>query len=720
MGKFEKQNRPGAYSGTPDRRAYEPHPSAGSKKPAPKKNKLVLPLVLGALVVGVGVAAGLLCMKFFRKDEDPTLNQIKEKVYIAGVDVGGMDKAAALDLLMETYPPVTPPATTAEGTIQGPVVAQLYADRNMNIRLYTTPEELVLYTGTYDPSAMIPVDIYGKPLEQEPTEATEAPTETEPSETTEATQATTAVALPEDLDPPLTEEGTAYLLDKTLVLPASQVNVTLDLTAAVDAAFAVGREGGPELGEDGTDVDLTPFLSMDTAYIRDVLDSAYEDTLLQATATKVEEGKVTILDQENKELEVDGLRITFGTMGRSLDTEALYDRIMEAYTAAEFEVQVIYEEELPTVLDLNQVYADYNCSLPVNAVCDPQTFQITPETMGFGFLMSDALALAENAKAGDTITLPLIELEPQHTKEDMEKLLFKDILGSCVSPHVWNPTRTRNLELAAAAINGTILLPGEEFSFNRIVGERTAEKGYGEAGVYVGGRTENQLGGGVCQVASAIYYSCLKADLKITERYEHQYTPTYVPWGMDATIYWGALDYRFVNNTPYPIRVDASVHDGSVYIDLVGTETRNYRVKLDYSVVDEDPSEVKTIYIHPDMKDYSKFRNYSHGETIQTAYDGYKVKTYMYRYDLDGNHIETIWINNSNYDRRDKEIAYVLDPSKPMQEQIDAIENPTEPTEPPTEPTEPTEPPTEPTEPPTEPTEPPTESTDPTEEPPAE
>lgn len=720
MGKFEKQNRPGTYSGSPSRRASEPLSGVpqNKKKPASKKaGKAVLPIVLGALVVGVGVVAGLLCMKFFGKEQDPTLNQIKPDVYIAGVNVGGLEKSAALDLLMQTYPPLTPPATTPEGVIEGPVLAQLYADKNMNIRLYTTPEEITLYTGTYDPSTVIPVDIYGKPLEQEATEATEESSTEETSETTEPTQATTAVAIPEDLEAPRTEDGKEYILDKTLVLPASQVNVTLDLSAAVDAAFAVGREGGPEVQEDGTVVDLTSFLSLDTVYIRDVLDSAYEDILMQATATKVEEGEVTVMDEENKEIRVDGLHITFGTMGRKLDTEALYDQIMEAYATAEFEVQAIYEEELPETLDLNKIYADYKCKLPVNAVCDPETFEITPESMGYGFLMEDALALAENAKPGDTITLTLIELKPQHTKENMEKLLFKDILGSCVSPHVWNPTRTRNLELAAGAINGTILLPGEEFSFNRIVGERTAEKGYGEAGVYVGGRTENQLGGGVCQVASAIYYSCLKADLKIVERYEHQYTPTYVPWGMDATIYWGSLDYRFVNNTPYPIRVDASVHDGSVYIDLVGTETRNYRVKLDYSVVEEDPSEEKTIYIHPDMKDYHKFKDYKHGETIQTAYDGYKVKTYMYKYDLDGNHIETIWINNSNYDRRDKEIAYVLDPSKPMKDQINEIENPTEPTEPPTEPTEPptepTEPSTEPTEPPTEPTEPPTEPTEP-------
>ena len=734
MGKFEKHNRPayssqsypGAYSAGKNSR-LNPRTKYGdfgpTKKGGKKPNRGLLALILGILVIGVGVVAGLLCVRFFGKGNDPTANLIREDVYIAGVNVGGLDKQAALDLLMQTYPPVNPPATNADGQ-QEPVLARIYTDRNMNIRLYASPAELTLFQTTYDTSVSeIPVDIYGKPMEQdsvatsETTEATTEPTE-------ETTVSTTT--RPEE-DAPVTEDGTPYVLDKTIVLPASQVNMTLDLTAAVERAFAIGKEADTVPAEGPVAVSLNDFLTMDSAYIRDVLDSTYEDTFMEGSETLVEKSKTTIVKtegEESKEVEVDCLVITFGTKGRELDTAALYDEILASYSAEIFDLQVLYKETLPTVLDLDELYRSNNCKAPVNAVCDEKTFAITPETMGYGFLMSDAIALAEGAKPGDQITLTLVDLEPQHTKAEMEKLLFNDILGSCVSPHVYNPTRTRNLELAAKAINGTILLPGEEFSFNRIVGERTAEKGYGEAGVYVGGRTENQLGGGVCQVASAIYYSCLKADLKITERYEHQYTPTYVPWGMDATIYWGALDYRFINNTAYPIRVDASVHDGAVYIDLVGTETRNYTVKLDYSIIDEDKSEEKTIYIHPSMKDYSKFKDYKNGETIQTAYDGYKVKTYMYKYDLNGNYIETIWVNTSNYDRRDKEIAYILDPNKPMQEQIDAIENPTEPTEPPateppaTEPpaTEPpaTEPPTEvPTEPPTEaPTDPPTESTE--------
>ena len=131
-------------------------------------------------------------------------------------------------------------------------------------------------------------------------------------------------------------------------------------------------------------------------------------------------------------------------------------------------------------------------------------------------------------------------------------------------------------------INGYVLKPGETFSFNGVVGERTAAKGYKEGGVYVGGETVQQLGGGVCQVASVLYYCTLKSDLEVIARQEHQYVPDYIPWGMDATIYWGSLDYKFRNNTTYPIRILAEASGGYVRVRFMGTETKDYTVELDY------------------------------------------------------------------------------------------------------------------------------------------
>ena len=706
MGKFEKQNRPGAQQPPQPPRAQGAYqaPKAKKKKSHRKRKSILLPIILAVLVVAVGIAAGLLFSKLFGEKEPPVVEPdlIRKDTYIAGVNIGGLEKQAALELLMESFPPIAPPATTPDG-VQEPIYSHLYMDRNMNIRLYTTPAQILLFTSDYDPSGEIEVDIYGKPLIADPTvtegnEETQAPTDEE-AESTEATSESTETPPQEstDFDPdaPVDENGAPYILDRTICLPASQVNITLNLTAAVDRAFAIGRETDTEPAEGRLDLDLRDFMTLDESYIREVLERAYEETLLEGADTVVEQGKTTVKNDKGEDVEVDCLIITFGTMSRSLDAEALYTQVMEGYYAADFDQQAVYKETLPRVVDLDELYTVHGCTMPVNAVCDPKTFEISEEKAGYGFLMKDALALAQAAAPGEQIILPMTELAPKYTKAEMQKLLFSDVLGKCKSPHVYNPARTKNLDLAAKAINGMVLLPGEVFSFNRVVGERTAAKGYQEAGVYVGGRTEAQLGGGVCQVASAIYYSCLKADLEIVERYEHRYVPDYVPWGMDATIYWGSLDYKFRNNTPFPIRINVSVHDGAVFVELVGTETKDYTVKLDYSSEskEEDKSEVVKIYIHPDMKDYAKFSKYKNGDTIQVGYNGCVVKTYMYKYDKDGNLISTTRVNTSKYARRDKEVAYLLDPNKPMQEQIDALTNPNQPTEPkPTEPTEPTTP----------------------------
>ena len=452
---------------------------------------------------------------------------------------------------------------------------------------------------------------------------------------------------------------------------------------------------------------MSKLLTVNEAYIRDVLDSTLDDTTCVGTETTITKTTTTITDKDGNPQTVDAVEITLGTLKRNIDIDKLYNEILEAYMAGRYDLQYIYDETVPEPVDLDKLYQDCGCVAPVNAVCDEDTYEITDGKNGYGFTMADALIAFANAKPGDTVTLALTELEPRYTSESLQSQLFCDVLASYDSPHVWNPTRTHNLELACQAIDGTILKPGEIFSFNKIVGERTAEKGYGEAGVYVGGRTENQLGGGVCQVASTVFYCTLKANLEVIERAEHQFLPSYVPYGMDATVYWGSLDYQFRNNTTHPIRIDASVSDGYVHVRFVGTETKDYTVKLDYVVTSWFPAEEKIIDISPDMRDYDKYKGYEDGEVIQTAYDGANVTTYMYKYDKDGNLISTEVVCYSRYDRRDREIAHIVDPNEPTEPSTEPTEPSTEPTEPSTEPsTEPTEPSTEPT---TEPTEPPTE-----------
>lgn len=684
MGKFEKNNRPKAQE-----------PSEPKRKPKQKKNPL--PIILGLVASITVVLAGVVGYLLLQDD-----NRIEENVYVAGVDLSNMTKEEAFAALKDVS-----------------------FDYNTNIHLYGLGEEFPVYLTSYDPASEVDVDIYGKPIVKEDEEATEAPTETAPSEggteVAEIETETTGIETEAAPDPkaPLQEDGTPYTLDQTILMTAADVALTVDVQQAVEEAYQYGRTTEAEPDESGRiHVDITKYMTFDETYIRDTLNGLAEVVVRVGTETRVEKGTTKLQDEDGNESTVDCLNITLGNLKRRLDTEAVFDAIVDLYRTGStvedengekiYELYYVYDETIPEPVDLDKLYKDYECVEPVNAVCDEETYDVTEGSNGFGFRMSEAVELLNNANPGETVTLPLRELQPKYTKETLSAQLFCDVLAEYDSPHSYNPTRTKNLELASKAINGTILKPGEEFSFNKIVGERTADKGYGPAGVYVGGRTENQLGGGVCQVASTIYYCTLKADLKVTERYEHQYLPAYVPWGMDATIYWGYLDYRFVNNTEYPIRIDAKVSDGYVRVKLVGTNTKDYTVELDYKTTKYEEAGEKKIYIHPDMADYNEYKNYYEGETIQTPYDGATVETYRYKYDMDGNLISQELVNISVYDKRDREIAT-------FEKEDDEDEKPTEPpaTEPPaTEPpaTEPpaTEPPaTEPpaTEPPV--TEPP-------------
>ncbi len=121
-----------------------------------------------------------------------------------------------------------------------------------------------------------------------------------------------------------------------------------------------------------------------------------------------------------------------------------------------------------------------------------------------------------------------------------------------------NSKRNTNVRLACEAINGTILQPGQEFSFNDVVGQRTEAKGYQAAAAYNNGEVVQEIGGGVCQVSTTLYNAVLKAGLKTTVRRSHTYEPSYITPGQDATISFGGPDYKFMNNSDMPIGIRAS------------------------------------------------------------------------------------------------------------------------------------------------------------------
>lgn len=131
-----------------------------------------------------------------------------------------------------------------------------------------------------------------------------------------------------------------------------------------------------------------------------------------------------------------------------------------------------------------------------------------------------------------------------------------------------NEVRNNNIKLACQAINGKIVKPNEEFSFNTVVGERTEEKGYGFATAYNNGEVVEELGGGVCQVSSTLYNATFEAGLTTTYRRSHTFEPNYITPGLDATVSYPGVDYRFINDSDYSIGIRANYEKGKVRVEI--------------------------------------------------------------------------------------------------------------------------------------------------------
>ena len=497
---------------------------------------------------------------------------------------------------------------------------------------------------------------------------------------------------------------TVVLPDRTLSLTPEVTQVALNPEQAIDEAMRYGRSGGPisavvhylRAGSSEYSVDLDSSLNLDTTYIR---------TLVDQTARECASDKI---DPIVKVDEAAGtITITAGSPAVSLDADKLYDAVIARFTAGDFSALDFDYDTVPCEsVDLQQYYDKY-CKEMTDAYYDEEKKELVAEKVGFGFDVSYYTQQLAMADPGTKIVIQAEAIQPEVTLADLEKEYFSDVLGSCDSPHTAQAGRTKNLELACKAIDGTILNPGDEFSFNKIVGERTPEKGYQSAIVYqTGGKSEAEAGGGVCQVASTIYTACLYADLKVTERAPHMFTVTYVQLGMDATIYWGSLDYKFVNSTDHPMRIDASVSGGYVHIKLVGTAPKDKgydHIVLRHEVVatvqpkmeiDGDKTIItdagtaldengNTVNIVVD-KDGNK---YIKGDMVQYSYVGKTVMAYRDYVDANGTVIKTETLHKDTYQARNtsyKCTPYVEPevPEEPDPIDPDYPDNPDDPTEP--------------------------------------
>ena len=360
-------------------------------------------------------------------------------------------------------------------------------------------------------------------------------------------------------------------------LSTSQLSIYFNTDEAVDMAYNIGKTGNifqknlTILQTRLSKTTIDPGFSIDMNQLKKDLEdisSKLPDKIIESSCY------------------IDGnkLIITKGKAGKTVKVDDSAKYIKQAINDLKIEnnsLELLTEDSTPKEIDLDAVYNEIHKE-PVNAYYSQNPYVVHPSENGmdFSITLDEAKNMLKEEK--DEYVVPLKVLYPSVTTNMIGTEAFPDLLSEFSTKYAAsNKNRTTNLILAAKKINGTVLMPGETFSYNKVVGARTIQAGYKEAPIYVSGRVEDGIGGGICQITTTLYNAVVYANLDIVERSNHQFVPSYAGPSRDATVVYGAIDFKFKNNRDYPIKITCSVSGGIANFKIWGLRSDNdYEVQI--------------------------------------------------------------------------------------------------------------------------------------------
>ena len=425
-----------------------------------------------------------------------------------------------------------------------------------------------------------------------------------------------------------------------------QFAVNFDINGAVSEAYSLGRSNNifknnyTILNVLLKNINISPSVT-------------YDEDLLAAIIAEINSQLPNKVINSDYYVDGDNLIITSGKDGIIVDETAFKNKMLYFLNNINIKDSII---EIPVVntkatkIDLDAIYkAIYKD--PVDAYYTTNPYVVHPSTNGLDFNISMEEAKKLISSPQEEYTIPLKITYPKVTTKQIGSEAFPDLLSQFTTSFTSSgANRATNVRLAAGKINGTVLMPGETFSYNQVVGKRTRAAGFREGTAYFNGQVVQEVGGGICQVSSTLYDAVLYANLEIVERYNHGFNPGYVKAGLDATVSWGGPDFKFKNNRNYPIRIVCDSSGKKLRIYIYGLKTpEDCTVVLDARYLSTIP--YKTIY----QTDPSLATGES--KVIQSGSNGCKTATYKYVYNASGTLISSDCISRDTYNPHNKVVA---------------------------------------------------------------
>ncbi len=354
--------------------------------------------------------------------------------------------------------------------------------------------------------------------------------------------------------------------DFEITISYEQLGIEENISKVAGEAYKIGRSGN--IIVNNYTILCRNFIKKDLK-----IDFNINENSLKLAINDVENKMPNVAIEGSYAVEGNDLIISRGKAGVIIQKDQLKEEIIKSINNLsdnKNEINIPVENKLPEEIDIDKIANEIKKE-PQDAYLNKNPLQVHADQDGIELNLS--IEEAKNILQGEKeeYILPL-KITPAKIKvADLGENAFPNLLSTYTTNYdSSNTNRDNNLKLAAQKLNGAIVSPGEEFSYNKRVGKRTIDAGFKEAKAYAGGKVVLDVGGGICQLSSTLYNATLLANLNVTDRHNHYFKTAYVPEGRDATVSWGAVDFKFKNNRNYPIKIESVAEDGVVTVNIYG------------------------------------------------------------------------------------------------------------------------------------------------------